>query len=87
MDTVITVFLVITGIVLFSAFFKILKTPLKWALKLLLNAVMGFVSLFIINFLGSPLGIDLGINWINAVIVGILGFPGVILLLVIKYIF
>lgn len=66
--------------------FKLLKRPIKWALKLLLNALIGFVGLLILNFLGSFIGISLGINWFNAIITGVLGVPGVILLLLIKYI-
>ncbi len=66
--------------------FKLLKRPIKWALKLLLNALIGFVGLLILNFLGSFIGISLGVNWFNAIITGVLGVPGVILLLLIKYI-
>lgn len=66
--------------------FKLLKKPIKWAFKLLLNALIGFVGLFLLNYLGSYVGISLGINWLNAVITGVFGVPGVVLLLLIKYI-
>ena len=66
--------------------FKLLKRPIKWAFKMLLNALIGFVGLFILNFLGAFIGISLGVNWFNAIITGVLGIPGVILLLLIKYI-
>lgn len=65
---------------------KLLKKPIKWAFKLLLNALIGFVGLFLLNYLGSYVGISLGINWLNAVITGVFGVPGVVLLLLIKYI-
>ena len=80
-----TLVLAAIGFLLVVLLIKIIKTPLKWALKLLLNAVMGFVALFILNFFGEWVGISLGINWINALVVGVLGFPGVILLLLIKF--
>lgn len=67
-------------------FFTLLKKPIKWALKILLNALIGFVGLFILNFLGSFVGISLGVNWLNAIITGVFGVPGVVLLLLIKYI-
>lgn len=65
---------------------KLLKKPIKWAFKLLLNALIGFAGLFLLNYLGSYVGISLGINWLNAVITGVFGVPGVVLLLLIKYI-
>lgn len=65
---------------------KLLKKPIKWAFKLLLNALIGFVGLFLLNYLGSYVGISLGINWLNAVITGVFGVPGIVLLLLIKYI-
>jgi inhibitor of the pro-sigma K processing machinery len=83
----VTLALAACGILLLALLFKILKTPLKWAFKLLLNTLTGFVALLILNFFGSWVGISLGVNWINAIIVGVLGLPGVVLLLLLKYIF
>ena len=48
---------------------------------------MGFVILFVVNWLGAFIGLSLGVNWINALVAGILGVPGVVLLIVIKYLF
>lgn len=80
-----------TGIIIIIAVlalvvFIILKKPIKIILKLLLNTVIGFLALFIINYLGSFIGISIGVNWINAVVVGIFGVPGVALLLLLKWI-
>lgn len=86
MFTLIILLLASLAIGLIGVLFKLLKTPLTWALKLLLNALVGFVGLFVFNFLGSFVGISLGLNWVNALVTGLLGFPGVILLLLIKYI-
>jgi len=66
---------------------KLLRKPIKWALKLLLHALFGFVALFIFNFFGSIVGITLGLNWVNAIVTGVLGIPGVILLLLLTYLF
>ena len=66
---------------------KLLRKPIKWAFKLLLHALFGFVFLFIFNFFGSIVGITLGFNWLNAIVTGVLGIPGVILLLLLTYIF
>ena len=66
---------------------KILSAPIRLILKLFINAGLGFVTLFIVNFFGGFFGISLGINFINALITGFLGIPGVILLIVLKIFF
>ena len=65
----------------------ILRKPIKIVFKLLLNTVIGFVALIAINYLGAFIGISVAVNWLNAVIVGILGLPGVALTLLLKWIF
>ena len=67
--------------------FKIIKTPLKWAFKLLINAASGFIALVILNFFGGLVGLSLTVNLINCLVAGILGLPGVVLLLILKYLF
>ena len=71
---------------LVSLLLKLLKKPIKWAFKLLLHALFGFVFLFIFNFVGAWVGLSLPVTWLNAVISGVLGIPGVILLLILNYI-
>ena len=63
----------------------IFRKPIGCLLRLLLNTIGGFVVLFILNFLGGFIGISLGINWINAIVVGIFGIPGVGLLLILQW--
>ena len=69
-----------------SLLFGLLKKPMALALKLLLNALSGFVFLFLFNIVGSFFEVSLGLNWINAIVTGVLGVPGVALLLLVKYI-
>ena len=71
---------------LLTLLFKLLKRPIKWAFKLLLHVVSGFIFLGIFNFVGARVGLSIAVNWVSALISGVLGIPGVILLLVIKYI-
>lgn len=87
MTTVIIIALCIAAVVLLSLLIKLLKAPIRWAFKLLINALIGFVALFLVNILGSFVGLSLGINWLNAIITGTLGLPGIVLLLLIKYLF
>ena len=70
---------------LLAVFFMILKTSLKIAAKILINAVLGFVLLFVFNGLGSVIGVTIEINWISAVIAGVLGVPGIALMLILKW--
>lgn len=80
--------LVIAALVLGAVLIlKILTKPIRLALKLLINAAFGFVLLFLVNFFGDPVGINLGVNFINALVAGCLGVPGVILLVLIKMFF
>lgn len=87
MATIVFIFIVI-GIAagVFSLLFTILKRPMALAFRLLLNAISGFVFLFIFNIFGSYWGITLGLNWLNAIVTGVLGIPGVVLLLLVRYI-
>lgn len=66
---------------------RIFTLPVKWIFKLLLNTLMGFVALFLVNWLGSYIGISLGINVVNAVVAGTLGIPGIILLLLLRWLY
>lgn len=87
MDAVTILLLVIAGTGLLVLLFRVFKTPLKWVLKLLLNTLFGFLGLLILNFLGGFIGLSLGVNWFNAIVVGVLGVPGIVLLLLVKYLF
>lgn len=54
--------------------------PLKKLAKLAINSILGLVILFITNFLLSPLNLSVGVNLLSAIIIGILGLPGIIFL-------
>ena len=64
---------------------KLLKKPIKWVFKLLLHALFGFIYLFLFNFVGAWVGLSLEVNWLNAIVTGSLGLPGVVILLALKY--
>lgn len=87
-DTNLFTLLVLAGLFfLLWLLIKLFRTPLKLLLKLLVNTGLGFVTLFLLNFFGDYVGLSLGLNWINALIVGVAGFPGLVLLLLLKYVF
>jgi len=68
---------------------KLFSAPMRWAFKLLINAALGFVGLLAFNALSQWLGlnVNLSLNWINAVVIGILGLPGFALLLLLQWLF
>ncbi len=65
---------------------RILLVPFKLIVKLVINALIGGVLLVLFNLIGSPLGLSVGINVVTASIVGFLGIPGLILLILIQFI-
>lgn len=72
-------FLVVACVRLFSA-------PLKVALRVLINSVLGFGVLWLLNLTGGVTGIALGLNIFNSLTVGILGVPGLFLLLLLQWV-
>ena len=82
MSTASTIVVIVVAVIFLGFFIKLLKTPFK----LLLHAVGGFVMLFLVNFFGSYLGISLEMSWLNAIVSGVLGVPGVVILLLFKYV-
>lgn len=71
---------------LIIAFIRVFRTPLKLALKLLFNTLLGFLALWIVNLTATFTGFSLGLNIWNALTIGVLGVPGFILLLLLKWI-
>ncbi len=76
---------IIALVLLLIPIIKLLKKPIKWALKILIHAGLGFLTLVVLNFFGSIIGLSIEITWINALIAGVLGLPGVILLIIMTY--
>lgn len=75
----------VAGILLILFFGKALKVPLKLALKLLINGLLGGVVILLINLLGQTINFHISLNVFSALITGTLGLPGVILLIILKY--
>ena len=71
---------------LLAALLRIFKAPLRLALKLLINTLLGFLALYLAGLTAPLTGITLGLNLWNALIVGILGLPGFVLLLLVQWI-
>ena len=63
---------------------KIFIVPIKVIMKLILNTVLGAILLYIINIIGASFNFHIGINLITTLVTGILGIPGVILLILLQ---
>lgn len=81
------VFLTYVGaIVLIFLVGKIFLWPLKIVLKLAASSLIGGLAILLINWVGTGFGVLIPLNLISAVIVGVLGIPGVVLLLILTII-
>lgn len=79
-----TIFSFILGLILLYIVGLLLVIPIKILIKLLINGLIGGLLLFVFNLVGGIFGLSILINPLNAIIVGILGVPGVILILILQ---
>ena len=68
------------------ALLRVFSTPLRLALRLLVNTLLGFLALWVVQLTAGFTGIALGMNLWNALVVGVLGLPGFVLLLLIQWV-
>ena len=73
------------GLILLYIMGYILLVPIKWIIKLIYNGIIGGIMLLVLNLLGGFFDIRIAINPITAMVAGFLGIPGVILMLVVRY--
>lgn len=76
---------------LLAAFFlialiRIFSTPLRLAVRLLANTLLGFAALWAVNMTAGITGLALGLNVWNALVIGVLGLPGFVLLLLAQWV-
>lgn len=63
---------------------KIFIVPLKWIIKLVFNSIFGGIIILIINLIGGAFGFHIGLNIYTSLLVGILGIPGAVVLILLK---
>lgn len=80
-------FLVIALLFLVLIAIKLFSAPLRLALKVISNTALGLLALIALDLFQPLLGIRLGVNLINALVVGILGLPGLALLILMQWVF
>lgn len=75
------------GIILLYIIGKSVSAPLKFFGKLVFNLIVGSVILIFINYLGGYINFHIGLNVVTALIVGFLGIPGVVLVIILTKLF
>lgn len=80
----INILIFISCICLFLIIGKIFIVPIKWILKLIFNSILGGILIYIINIIGATWGFHIGLNFYTSILIGILGIPGAVFLILIK---
>ena len=86
MSVIEIVSLALVGLFLLVAVVRLFRKPLKLALRVVLNSALGLGVLWLLNSTAPVTGLTLGVNWINALTEGVLGLPGLGLLLLVKWV-
>lgn len=68
------------------ALLRVFSAPLKLAVKLAVNTLLGFLALWAVNAAAGFTGVALGVNLWNALVIGVLGLPGFVLLLLVQWV-
>ncbi len=74
------------GVLVLFIVLKVLTLPMKLIVKLLINSVVGGVAIFVINLVGANFNFAIDLNWFSAIIVGVLGLPGAIIVTILQFI-
>ena len=65
-------------------FGKIFIVPITKIVKLVINSIIGGVLIFLINLVGGIWGFHIGLNIFTSMLIGFLGLPGVVCLVIVK---
>lgn len=86
MDLKTIILLAVGCLVLLAAAAQAFSTPARLAAKAALNTLLGLGGLLLLNATTSFTGLSLGVNLFNALVVGVLGLPGLVLLLLVQWV-
>lgn len=74
------------GVLVLFIVLKLLTLPMKLIVKLLINSIVGGIAIFVINLIGANFNFAIDLNWFSAIIVGVLGLPGAIIVAILQFI-
>ena len=75
------------GVLIVFVAAKIFFVPLKKVLKIVANSLLGAVVLMVVNIFSPVLNIYIGVNPVSALVLGLLGVPGLCLLMILQIFF
>ena len=81
----INILIMISCICILFVIGRIFIVPIKWILKLAFNSILGGFLIWFINIIGGAWGFHIGLNLYTSLIVGFLGIPGAIFLILFKF--
>ena len=84
-ETMESILAIVVPVVLVILALKLLLTPMKIIWKLALNSLSGFICLWLLNLVSGITGIVFEINLLTTLIVGFLGIPGIVLLVIVHF--
>lgn len=73
------------GLLAVVVIIALFRRPLRLALRLLCNTALGFCALWLAQSTATFTGITLGLNLWNALMIGVLGLPGLVFLLLAQW--
>ena len=74
------------SLALLTAAARACSAPLKLLLKVGLEKLEGLAALTVVNAASPFTGVALGLNLFNALVVGVLGAPGLVLLILVQWV-
>ena len=77
-------YIVLIGLVVLAICKLLFNLKIRKLITLVLNIVLGIIVLWLVNTFGGPVGIYIPINILTALLVGLGGLPGVILLIILS---
>ena len=80
-----SVFAYLIGLMAVLIFWRIFINPIKLLFKLFFNSILGGLILASVNLVGGFAGISITIGPLSALLAGVLGLPGVLLVILLEY--
>ncbi|WP_339060720.1 pro-sigmaK processing inhibitor BofA family protein [Tepidibacillus marianensis] len=77
--------IILAGILVFVFFGQTFLNISKWLWYGILHMAIGGILIYIVNLIGSYLHFHIPINPITAITIGVLGFPGLLAFLVVRF--
>ena len=72
---------------LIAVVYRLFRTPIRLIGRVGLNSLLGYGALWLLRLTAPVTGVTLGLNVGNAMVIAILGLPGLGLLLLLQWLF